>query len=101
MKLFIDDIREPPDKTWLVARTYKQAEEYILSGLVEEVSFDHDLGEEKTGYDLAKLFERASFYGKEPPVWRVHSANPVGRSNINIAMRSAERMYDAKQRERS
>lgn len=101
IKLFVDDVRNPPDDSWTVARSYSEAEAHIHSGEVEEISFDHDLGEEKTGYDLAKLIERRAFDFILPPIWYVHSANPVGRGNIQIAMRSAERLYDAKFKERT
>ena len=42
------------------------------------ISFDHDLGEIKTGYDIAKYLvenEIKAYYN-------IHSANPVGRFNI-------------------
>ena len=93
MKIFLDDIREPPDDSWFVCRTYRECEKYILyyHETIEEISFDHDLGEDKTGYDVAKLFEHHCFHKHFPcPKWIIHSANPVGRANIEMAMRKAE-----------
>lgn len=71
----------------------------IESAVVTRISFDHDLGTELTGYDVAKLVERLVAEGKiAMPSWQVHSANPVGRSNIEGAMRSAERFANLPER---
>ena len=89
--VFLDDLRDPPPGATL-CRTAHQAIRLIESGVVARISFDHDLGTELTGYDVAKLVERLVAEGKiAMPRWHVHSANPVGRSNIEAAMRSAER----------
>jgi hypothetical protein len=86
MKIFLDDIREPPDNTWDVARSYEDAlflVEYL--GFPDEVSFDHDLGTEKTGLDFAHFLIELDLDTGAMPVqftYRVHSANPVGRANI-------------------
>ena len=81
--LFIDDVREHFFNETIglvdVARTYNQAIEFLNIKYYDVVSFDHDLGEEKTGYDIAKYIienqiQIGSFY--------IHSANPVGRKNI-------------------
>ena len=42
------------------------------------LELDHDLGEEKTGYDFAKWLIEQSYIGK----FRIHSMNPVGANNI-------------------
>lgn len=42
------------------------------------IDFDHDLGEKKTGYDVAKFLIEHEIKVK----YRVHSMNPVGRANI-------------------
>lgn len=76
-----------------------------LNGMPDGICFDHDLGHEhygiectseaweeyyaadleKTGYDAAKwLCEYADKTGVEIPPYVVHSANPVGRKNIQI-----------------
>ena len=89
--LFLDDLRDPPPGATLCL-TAEGAMQLIESGVVTRISFDHDLGTELTGYDVAKLVERLVAEGKiTMPRWHVHSANPVGRSNIEAAMRSAER----------
>ena len=81
--LYVDDIRFP--EKWhknedeiTVARTYDEAIQY-LGDEYDVISLDHDLGEEKTGYDIAKyIVENQLKIGKVA----IHSANPVGRDNI-------------------
>ena len=46
---------------------------------VEVISLDHDLGEEKTGYDVVKFMAEENIW---PSVVKVHSMNPVGRDNM-------------------
>lgn len=85
--LFIDDIRFPT--RWhnigenanniTVARSYKEAID-CLDNTYDIVSFDHDLGEEKTGYDIAKYMIENGIRVNIGIV--VHTANPVGAFNI-------------------
>lgn len=85
IKLYLDDIRNPKTDGWTVVRNFDEFVNHItLNGLPEEISFDHDLGDnEKTGYDSAKwLCEYCWTNGLPIPTWNVHSANPVGRDNI-------------------
>lgn len=95
MKLFIDDVRKCPDG-WILCTTAEQAIDLIWTDgdYIDEVSFDHDLGEGKSGYDVACFIESLIFHGRliKIPRWKIHSANPVGRSNIEKVMRSAERI---------
>lgn len=76
MKLFVDDLRDPPDDTWTVARTSAEALAIPQSGEeVTELSLDHDLG----GDDTARLVVLyLAEHGGWPAAVRVHSANPVG-----------------------
>lgn len=115
LKLFIDDIRMPSDvgykdSDWLITRSYLAGEAAIIFEQPQEISFDHDLGKpegqesrEKTGYDLAKLLvdlDLQRCYDKDKNVWKehdrpwigkdfkftVHSANPVGKKNIEALL---------------
>ena len=45
--------------------------------------FDHDLGVDKTGYDVAKYIVEHQI---EIKGFKIHSANPVGRFNIRQLM---------------
>jgi hypothetical protein len=65
------------DNTFLV-KDYNEAVEFVDKQMPEMIYFDHDLGFSKTGYDFLKyvcdknIFFEAYF----------HSANPVGRMNM-------------------
>ena len=92
MKLFLDDVRQPPDESWAVARTYAECIRVLKTGAVESLSLDHDLGESRTGYDVACWIEAAVILeGFNPPKITVHSANPVGRRNIEACIGAIER----------
>lgn len=86
--LFLDDVRIPdPQLPWNVVRSYEAAVEFVLNnGCPDVISFDHDLGEGKSGYDFAKWLVEMDLDKKiEIPLhfsYVVHSANPVGRENI-------------------
>jgi hypothetical protein len=85
-KLFLDDIRNPPDDSWIVARSYNELIKIVSErGAPDHVSFDHDLGIEsygtvaRSGYDAAWWFVNNGIVLKS---FTVHSANPVGAENI-------------------
>lgn len=45
MKIWHDDVRRPPDDTWLWARTNDQARTlFKIAGPITEISLDHDMG---------------------------------------------------------
>lgn len=97
MKIWLDDVRNPPDSTWTVCRTAYDAITLILrhkSG-IEFISFDHDLGspDAPNGNHVAKVIEIMVESGdlRIVPDWAVHSQNPVGRDNIQATMNSAFR----------
>jgi len=94
LRVFLDDVRPAPDANWTVVRDPKLAIVMLEFGIVEEISFDHDLGEgQKTGYEVACVIEWLVHKGKiDMPKWHVHSANPVGRANITAAMQAAEKL---------
>jgi hypothetical protein len=85
-KLYLDDIRKPPDDTWIVVRNFNDFCKHIEThGLPDVVSFDHDLGhgqaytkprgkriwipknqftEIPNGYECAKWMPRQSWQAK-------------------------------------
>lgn len=81
-KLYLDDLRDPPDDSWVVARSSDEA--FIIlnvKGLPDFMSLDHDLGGDDT--TMVFLKNLAIIYSEGPvPDYQVHSANPVGRDNI-------------------
>jgi CheY-like chemotaxis protein len=93
MKLFVDDVRVPPDSTWEVVRTAQEAIDLLKDGNVDVLSLDHDLGEDLTGYDVIKWIEEQVYTKdfKSPEEIFVHSANPVGAKNIQQAIESIKR----------
>jgi len=94
MRIWLDDERQPQSDRWTWLKTGEEAIEALKNERVEEISFDHDLGEGMTGYDVAKWIEEMASSGAiDSMVWRVHSANPVGKQNIEAAMRSADNFW--------
>jgi hypothetical protein len=94
MKLWIDDLRPPPDAEWTWARTSAEALAHIKRGITTEISFDYDLGGDDTALPVAQWIERCAHDRTMEPVrWQVHSANPVGRANLEACIRSAERFW--------
>lgn len=82
--LFIDDIRMPDsigNYLTYVVRTFDEAVFALSQQDFDIISFDHDLGTEKTGYDIAKYIVENEIKIREG--FRIHSANPVGRFNIS------------------
>ncbi len=90
MKIYLDDVRTPKDKDWIVVRDYHQLVNLVQNVGIKNIgtiSLDHDLGDsamneyhtnvspnfkldynnisEKTGYDAAK-FLVDEFYSKYP-----------------------------------
>lgn len=92
-KLYIDDLRMPPDNTYTIARTVEEAQILIQQyGMPILISFDHDLGIDDTGnllltgYDLAKWIVEMDMDGlltiPNYFSFNIHSQNPIGAENI-------------------
>ena len=103
MKIWLDDKRPMPEGYTLWAKTADAAIHVIAITLslvpryVEKISFDHDLGEGKTGYDVATYIEYLAFKGLIPQIeWEIHTDNPAGRKRIRLAMQSADRFWNTK-----
>lgn len=106
--LYLDDVRIPTEGEWEIVKNYDEFVAHIkMNGLenYEVISLDHDLGEgamieyytntkpnyeldynripEKTGMDCARYLVAEAMNKKIPlPTIYVHSANPIGASNI-------------------
>jgi len=91
-KLFVDDIREAPDDSWVTVRTAQEVVAFLFTHDVRIVSLDHDLGEGQSGYWVACQIEAKVHSDSTyiPPSIITHSANPVGRANITACMRSIQ-----------
>lgn len=94
VRLWIDDLRDPPSADWLWVKTSREAMKALVDANVVEVSFDHDLGGDDTAMPAAKWIEEMAYLNINRPVrWHVHSANPVGRQNIFCTLLRAERFW--------
>ena len=52
-RLFIDDLRQPPDELWVAVRSSTQAINWLTKhGCPTEISFDHDLGGDDTAMQV-------------------------------------------------
>jgi hypothetical protein len=90
MKLFIDDIREPPEAGYIIARSSNEAINIVKKqGWPTFMSLDHDLGDDDTTMVFLKRLVEEIWDGKQnPPDYKVHSANPIGTLNIKSFMES-------------
>jgi len=102
MNIWLDDQQDNPDSPerhvpegWIGVKTALQACRHIRKGKVVKISFDHDLGDNAgSGYLVARYIEKQAFFCKIPQIqWQIHSANPVGRKNIEMAMNNADRLW--------
>lgn len=106
MKLWLDDERDPKspkiqsefgsqgDEIWV--KTASEAISYLSQNRVDSISLDHDLGHESagTGMDVAKYIEEQAFHGKlKPLICFVHSKNPVGSKNMELAIINAQKFW--------
>lgn len=81
-------VQGDPTIVWLV--NYREFRNWLDTAVHDTevlwptlVCFDHDLGEEKTGFDCAKyLVEVCMKHNLRLPAYTCHSSNPAGRENI-------------------
>ena len=96
--IFLDDERFPPSQKprnytspvvspmLLIVRCYLDFVWLIDNyGLPKFISFDHDLGEDKTGLDCANYLVQYCLDNDLKPIfkWFIHSQNPIGKANID------------------
>lgn len=91
MKIWLDDVRETPEG-WVRFKTAESLIDFLSNNfnLVEEISFDHDLGENvETGYDVLTWIEEYVFNHRDHvPVMTIHSDNGPGIKNMRAAIES-------------
>lgn len=100
MKVFLDDERVAPEG-WHHVRWPEEAIALLDAGGVDELSLDHDLGDDEhgTGYDVLLWLEEAvasRCFG--PPRIRVHSANVSARQKMEAAISSIQRLAAGRSR---
>lgn len=99
MKLWIDDVREPPNVGYVWVKSVNEAKKCIESQeeLVSKTGFgywrvsiiniDHDAGDyANDGGDYIKLLDWLEETGRNYPIF-IHSMNPVGRENMRAIIR--------------
>lgn len=105
MRLWIDDVRAPPSDEWTWAKNSKIAMAQIGSHFIGSknagqipaftISFDHDLGGDDTTMVVARHFEELAFKGIDFQLeWAIHSANPVGRKNLEYTLLAVEKWQE-------
>ena len=79
--IFVDNTRKPLFKDCIWAKDYDEAIAAIESNAKDDrliIDLDHDLGPDKTGYDLAEWLVKNNYTGD----FRVHSMYPAGQKHI-------------------
>ena len=88
IKIWLDDVRPAPDKTWWAVKSVNQAKIVIraaegIEGATIQLSLDHDLGQwAKDGGDGIKLLDWMAETERFYPV-ELHTANVVGYENMS------------------
>lgn len=82
--LYVDDLRQPikwQDKNHKIsiARTYKNAIDFLKEDIFDIIDLDNDLGEQKEGYDILKYIIENEI---KVDTISVHTMNSVARGNM-------------------
>jgi hypothetical protein len=95
MRLWVDDLRNPPSWYDVWAKSAEDAIDIIKRGDISAISLDHDLADGKDGIAVANWLEEAVITGtlRGCPKVQIHSANPVGVSNIINALKKITDCY--------
>ena len=111
MKVYLDDERTPRPPTfteneewredwreWVVVRRVIDAIDLLTTGIVTEISLDHDLGPEnlwQTGYEvLLWIEEQVVRNGFKPPKMHVHTANPSAWRKMFAAVKKIQQLAE-------
>ena len=103
IKLYLDDERVQPDG-WTRVKTAKRAIEYLETGMVNQISLDHDLGNDDagTGYDVICWIEKqVALTNFNPPTISIHSANSSAVQKMKLAHQSISRLLLKKSKDLS
>ena len=101
LRLYVDDVRFPPDKSWTLARTAEEALSLMQQYRVDVVSLDCDLDlrekadgawisvPAKDGIWLVEQMIKHDLLPPRIPHIRVHSQNPEGGPRMKEMLREA------------
>lgn len=90
MNIYLDDEREAPNG-WLRVYWPEEVIALLKTGEVEEISLDHDLGDDErgTGNDVILWIEEAVITrGFKAPKISIHSANSSAREKMELGIKS-------------
>lgn len=112
MKLWIDDIRTPPDDSWHICRDVSSAIRALdmFSAQVTDINLDHDISHQvvvngmSRPYPCTETFEVVARYIKKMkelvPEWspaiQIHTSNYIGAKNMTDILTSVGFTVDAK-----
>jgi len=93
LKLWVDDERPAPDDSWVHAKTSESAISHLyMAGVpaimddIEEISLDHDLGGDDTGF---KVLDWMISWDCWPKELTIHTSNRAARERM-LAAANAE-----------
>jgi len=93
MKVYLDDLRPTPSG-WTHVYWPDEAIALLKTGQVDEISLDHDLGDDErgTGNDVILWIEEAvAIENFKPPKISIHSANSAARIKMELGIASIQR----------
>ena len=112
MKLWIDDIRTPPDDSWHICRNVSSAIRALdmFADEVTDINLDHDIshqvvvGKMSRPYPCEETFQAVARYIATlkllHPQWspkvQIHTSNYVGAQEMQDILKNAEIYADAK-----
>ena len=92
MYLYVDDIRDAPDDTWMVARKVEEAIRLIDANEFEKISLDHDIENRPSD----ETFKPVAYFIAEKyrskvitPLVIIHTMNPVAAQQIKAILDTA------------
>ena len=84
MKLWVDDVRKPPDTTWIWVQTTDEAKNILdtYHPSIDMIDIDHDAGDYVSfGGDYIRILDYMEEKQYSIPI-HIHSMNPVGVQNM-------------------
>jgi len=101
VKLWLDDLRKPPNDTWVWVTLASEAVAHLKTGSVKVASLDHDLGgaayvgpgaDGKDGMAVIDFMEENNIW---PPLVILHSLNTPKRALMAMVAGRYTRALDA------
>jgi hypothetical protein len=88
IRVYLDDERICP-LGWNCVKSAEDAIKLLKREIVSEISLDHDLGTEQTGYDVLLWIENhQSNGGRIPDKIHVHTANSSARIKMELGVKA-------------